>query len=382
MHFSKAQLIEDWYFSLSLSHTHTRTHIHAHTHSLSLSPSTSLSWVLKVLDALTPKPVQLNLTGILLRDFAELDFNSLPRKKDREKAQNVLTPSALSTVGLRRATESHAVIIYNFCGFDIDINPVGSAKSSQPKSSVRFKSFGPGTIKDSCCASIDSIFDVSYFDNNIEEIAATTKLSLKLASSSLEDVGEREIITDLPIMSLQGTSSSVYILKPVQFAPLSGSESSGSFQSECNAETVVEWCMQTQRLRSSTIDLYSLEKGVDLLSSSNWSPEDYNLDSLTYPHRVDTATLSGENSQIEGPVFSGSPGRKRASMGLRKSEWLRPYLKNDSPEWTDMTCILRMARERVMLPDNNWIWVSILGLFFFLFLLFWVLTFLFYSCAF
>lgn len=320
---------------------------------------------MKVLDALTPKPVQLNLTGILLRDFAELDFNSLPRKKDRGKARNVLTPSALSTVGLRRATESHSVIIHNFCGLDIDINPVGAAKTSQPKSSVKFDSFGPGTIKNSCFVSIDSIFDVSDFDNNIEEIAASTKLSLKLASSSLEVAGERETITDLPIVSLLGTSASVYILKPVQLATLSGSEPPESCQSDfknlhCNAEPVVEWCMQNQRLRSSTIDLYSLEKGMDLLSSRNWSPEDYVLDALTNPQMVDA---TGENNQSEDPMFSGSPGRKSSSMGLRKSEWLRPYLNHDSPEWTDMTCILRMARERVMLPDSNWMWVSVLGLF-------------------
>ncbi|KAL3944397.1 MAG: hypothetical protein SGBAC_001521 [Bacillariaceae sp.] len=109
--------------------------------------------------------------------------------------------------------------------------------------------------------------------------------------------------------------------------------------------------MQNQRLRSSTVDLYSLRKGRDLLSASIWSPEeDYNEDALVHLQGKDP--VSPSNNQV------GSPSRKGKTHTGHKSEWLRPYLKNDSPEWTDMTCILRMARERVMLPDSNWIWVN------------------------
>lgn len=122
-----------------------------------------------------------------------------------------------------------------------------------------------------------------------------------------------------------------------------------------NAEPVVEWCMQNQRLRSSTADLYSLEKGQDLLSSTLWSPEeDYNTDN------INLQGILGYNQHDADSDRQGmaSPTRKTTKSSTRKSNWLRPYLKNDSPEWTDMTCILRMARERVMLPDSSWMWVN------------------------
>lgn len=325
---------------------------------------------LQILDASTPKPVQLNLTGIFLRDIAELDLQSL-RAQESKEIPNALTPSALSTVGLRRATESHSVIIHNFTGLDIEINPTNSSiNESRHESSVRFDSVGPGLIKDSRCASIDSIFDIADFQNNIDESAAAVQVSLKLSPSNTEVIGEREEIAGLPISSSLGDSVSVHTLKPalldnVKFGSVRGSRSGRSspetVHSEVtravvytyyHAEPVVEWCMQNQRLRSNTVDLYSLEKGRDLLSASIWSPEeDYNVDALIQ--------LQGQDSTGATNNYIGSPGRKGKAPAPHKSEWLRPYLKNDSPEWTDMTCILRMARERVMLPDSNWIWVSL-----------------------
>jgi hypothetical protein len=319
----------------------------------------------KILNASTPIPIQLNLTGILLRDIAELDFRSL-REEESKDTPHALTPSALSTVGLRRATESHTVIIHNFSGLDVEINPTGSLRKSRgPGRSVRFDSVGPGLIKDSCCASIDSIFDIAGFQSDLEETAAAIRLSLQLTPSSIDIVGEREILAGLPISSSFGDSLFVHTLKPVVRDSLKGASGSGRSGVETvtdyayhNAEPVVEWCMQNQRLRSSTVDLYSLEKGRDLLSASIWSPEeDYNIDSLTQ--------LQGQDTALEKSNILSSPGRKSKAVAHHKSEWLRPYLKNDSPEWTDMTCILRMARERVMLPDSNWIWVSLSNCFLF-----------------
>jgi hypothetical protein len=126
-----------------------------------------------------------------------------------------------------------------------------------------------------------------------------------------------------------------------------------------HAEPVVEWCMHNQRLRSSTIDVFSLQKGSDILSSSGWSPED-DVNDDTYELSEYQGRMDPERDGHE-TASNLSPERKPklpVSRPPHKTNWLRPYLKNDSPEWTDMTCTLRMARERVMLPDNNWVWVN------------------------
>jgi hypothetical protein len=108
--------------------------------------------------------------------------------------------------------------------------------------------------------------------------------------------------------------------------------------------------MQNQRLRASIADCYSLAKGRDLLSSNIWSPGDERYaeqdQSLLADHLVmGTSESVDDNDSDVGP-------RKANIVTTRpsqRSNWVKPYLKNDSPEWTDMTCILRMARERVML---------------------------------
>lgn len=320
----------------------------------------------KILDATTPKPVQLNLTGILLRDVA-LDIDSY-RSQETTENPNVLTPSALSTVGLRRATEAHTVSIHNFTGLDIEVHPMALPQDS--RSFVRFDTVGLGLIKDSCCVSIESIVDIAHFQNSVDEAMEGMKLTLQISQSSLSSVGNRDVVSGLPISSPLDHSVSMHVLKPIdvtrddiaQFGKSSGGRSSpetvhtemaNSVRKYVNydAEPVVEWCMQNQRLRSSTVDLFSLKKGRDLLSGRIWSPEeDYSIDTLVQTPAKDPAT----------PITSqpNSPGRKKSKAQTNhNSEWLRPYLKNDSPEWTDMTCILRMARERVMLPDSNWMWV-------------------------
>ena len=100
--------------------------------------------------------------------------------------------------------------------------------------------------------------------------------------------------------------------------------------------------MQNQRLRSSTVDLYSLDKGRDLLSSSYWSPEeDYNAESIGLaPNQGLEATFEGilddSEAAIERQVYSGPSGTEVKPL---KSNWLRPYLKNDSPE----VCVVRVC---------------------------------------
>ncbi|KAL3925552.1 MAG: hypothetical protein SGILL_000326 [Bacillariaceae sp.] len=340
-----------------------------------------------ILDASTLSPIQLNLTGIFLRDFSQLDLGSFRRPK------GTLTPSVLSTVGLRRATESHVVKVRNYTGVEIEID-VEKKSSGRKKGGVRFDSIGPGIIKDGGLATFDNLFESVDLQQNFDVMASKVpKLCLRIPPSSAEEVGEREPIKGLPVIRQTSASTSVHLLRPDSLLHLASSHHerrcltpsrktqqqnsrSAPFQEDesvltsssvapdyayYHAEPVVEWCMQNQRLRSSVVDLYSLEKGRDLLSSSYWSPEeDYNVESISLAQNQGLeATFEGildENEEeIKRPSLTNSTNPESKPL---KSNWLRPYLKNDSPEWTDMTCILRMARERVMLPDSNWMWVN------------------------
>ena len=87
-------------------------------------------------------------------------------------------------------------------------------------------------------------------------------------------------------------------------------------------QPVVEWCMQNQRLRSAYHAISAIDEGMDLLSNQIWSPSD------------------------------------RALVQMKEAHWLHPYLDDDVNEWTDMTGVLRMERDRVMLPDGKWIWAN------------------------
>eukprot|EP00536_Pseudo-nitzschia_multiseries_P006274 jgi/Psemu1/318867/estExt_fgenesh1_pm.C_1300027 len=334
-----------------------------------------------ILEISTDNEIQLNLTGIFLRDFSELDIESLKKPRSKETSY-ALTPSALSTVGLRRATESRSVEVVNSTGLDIEIDVERSATAQINRKCVKFDSIGPGLIKDKCHAKFDSIFDGLDPGQNLE----TAKLCLKIPASTASIIGERDIIVDLPVTSLSGESVTIHFLQP---DPTLRHNSQKQFESKINpeieehedqsqltfnstspsyayyhAEPVVEYCMQNQRLRSSTVDIYSLDKGRDLLSSSFWSPEeDYNKESVGLAQSMQglEAPYEGAVDENENGVqhfLPSSPTRRMKDDTPLKGNWLRPYLKNDSPEWTDMTCILPLARERVMLPDNNWMWVN------------------------
>lgn len=339
-----------------------------------------------ILDLSTASSVNLNMTGIFLRDFSELDLGSFKIERAKEVSY-ALTPSALSTVGLRRATESHSLQVNNLTGIDIEVGVEGSDVFSRRSEGVRFDSFGPGLIKDNGHAIFDSLFDDVDLQQNAATISSEmSKLFLSISSSSAELTGVRQPVRDLPITSPSGRSVSVHLLKPDtrlrrsnhdrldtsnqqceesgRVSPETSTLSSSSVAADYayyHAEPVVEWCMQNQRLRSSAVDLYSLDKGRDLLSSSIWSPEgDYNVESISLNHWTGLeATYDGvmDESEDDAPTQGQGTLNNQQIKPLR-SNWLRPYLKNDSPEWTDMTCILRMARERVMLPDINWMWVN------------------------
>lgn len=301
----------------------------------------------------------MNLTGILLRDLVEQDFVSLVKRRPRGVSRGALTPSRISTVGLRRATESQSVIIHNRSGIDLDVSVVEPKKTKKSGPTVRFDFIGPGIIKDSSYMTLDTLEDNSISQYSVDELArAASTICLRPVPSERNHVAAFQELKNLPLTSPLEHTISLHILRAVagtsdsiltQNSPRSADvDKNASSNISYQTEPVVEWCMQNQRLRSSTVDLFSLEKGHDLLSSGIWSPEDeYSMEDWS-----SSRTTSYEARK------STSPSRKAAKSGPKKSNWIRPYLKNDSPEWTDMTCILRMARERVMLPDSSWIWLD------------------------
>jgi hypothetical protein len=335
-------------------------------------------------------PIHMNLTGILLRDFAEMDFDVLRSRKEDDRntadtAEKAIT-SVLSTVGLRRATESHAVKIENHTGLDLFVTPPTPYETKTHTGTVRFAVPEPGFLADGSCVSLDSLISLESPRKGARLSKKPSSLSLRLAPSSAAVVGDREPVTDLSIESPAGHSASLHTLCPVASMDANGTpknkwqNSGGRTSPETvvsegtrteyisdfayyNAEPVIEWCFQLQRLRSSTVDVFSLQKGRDLLSSSVWSPEDeINDNVIDFTHYLgNEAPVDQEATSEDIPLRVSSPDLDRKTATTRapyRSNWLRPYLKNDSPEWTDMTCILRMARERVMLPDNQWLWVN------------------------
>lgn len=280
-------------------------------------------------------------------------------------------PTTLTTIGLRRATEGHTVLFRNHTGLDMRVSP--SVHNAHGFSSEELGDIAVGA---GCEISVD-MNHLSDLDSGLFS-GVLPKLKARLAQSAVGQVGEREPLVDLPVSAVGDRSTFLHRLLPAAskdgneaaLAQLSGrcspdtvfSENSRVTQSEYayyNAEPVVEWCMQNQRLRASITDFYSLSKGRDLLSSRTWSPGDEIIADPDQSLLVDI--LAAGQSESEDDNDSYSPPKKVKTSTTRPSQhsnWVTPYLKNDSPEWTDMTCILRMARERVMLPDNNWIWLN------------------------
>jgi hypothetical protein len=300
----------------------------------------------------TEQQIQLNLTGKLFRDFSEMKFDI---RRDTLSAGysngEVLSPSVLSTVGLRRASEARSVNLKNLCGFDVCVLPTSSALNIES-----------GLVPAGSESILNGLGSITK-----EDIAGELSLSLIVPESAFSKIGPRQPISELRVGPSVSAHKRLCILKPFPASvdypgyveSNGGSKSSDSALSEASAsprphygaEPVVELCMHIQRLRSSVADVFSLKKGHDLLSSSIWSPENsLNIDVTTFRPKGESEDATGGNL---APLFPDCKSQKAV-----KSNWLRPYLKNDTPEWTDTTCTLRMARDRVMLPDRNWIWVD------------------------
>lgn len=300
---------------------------------------------------LSPKDViQLNLTGLLLRDLSELFFELRHHYEEGGKNQEeILSPAALSTVGLRRATAVRSLRLTNLCGCSISVS-----------SSLRGGASG-----------LPSLEIASGSSSDLNEVVGSgrafdARFSLKFLADEQNDFEDRQPVVGLKVDSSVPSSRLCDILplhcqkderSNLQARPQRRHDGRNSpetafseglrVHTSYRAEPVVEWCMQNQRLRSSVPEVYNLRKGKDLLSSKCWSPEDVVSD--------DTA-----NQLFRHPTSDDSeaPDHHMSTRHSSSVNWLRPYFKNDVPEWTDMTCTLEMARDRLMLPDSNWIWTD------------------------
>jgi hypothetical protein len=269
------------------------------------------------------------------------------RPADGRGDHEYLHPSALVSVGLRRASENRTVTIENSTGLDLYFK-VDSVFSNQD----------PTLVKDSSTTTLSFVA--------VEPDCEDVSLTLELAGSATCLIGPRVPVNNLPI-SWHRKKNRLFQLRPIvsHISPRNGSSlnrksAEGSTQTAItsfldadwgyyNADPVVEWCMQNQRLKPSVCDIYSLRKGKDLLSNTIWSPEDESHGGFFPVKDYCLGDKDGKHStrQPSGTEFcSGS------------SNWQSPYLADDPAEWTDMTCKTRLCRDRFVLPDNRWMWVN------------------------
>jgi hypothetical protein len=293
-------------------------------------------------------PIQVNVTGIFLRDVSEMQVDFWQdRLADARSDREYLHPAALVSVGLRRASEKRSVTIENSTGLDLYLEVCGMLANHD----ATLVKEGSATVL-SFVAGEPECEDVS--------------LSLNLASSAVSLIGPRAPVKKLPINTGR-KGNHMFHLRPLSThgSPKNGTSPSrksaeGSPQSAFatfsdadwgyyNADPVVEWCMQNQRLKSYISDIYSLSKGKDLLSNTIWSPEG---ESQTVSFSFKDYVLGETDGKL------GKQQTPRLESQPVASNWQSPYLADDPSEWTDMTCKTRLCRDRFVLPDNRWMWIN------------------------
>lgn len=308
--------------------------------------------------------MQLNLTGRLLRDLAEMRFDLARQQHGTTKSDHV-TPAVLSTVGLRRASAARSITVENCCGLDLVVSYEDTSNSNRKQSiKTGMKSTFSTDVDGSDSATIGGHFH------------------LHLAQSAISIVGDRSPITSLPLNNIETphifllrpttTIASLLALREEALLEHSGKSSPAkhhmgvSDSARFYAEPVVEWCMQNQRLKSSVVDIFSLPKGRDLLSSQVWSPEDENHEGTNAlaDFFVNQASYSTDLPDVAAGATANTPSSPERVVTTTschlasKSYWSKPYLKSDVPEWTDMTCTRILSKEQVLLPNSKWRWID------------------------
>ena len=244
--------------------------------------------------------VNVNVANAFLRNMSEIDIISDAGNKD-----NFNRPS----VSEGRGPINRAIHISNESGLDIAICPMGVITALGLKEKAEFDENDPGClfVNSNCTRTVDGRFGRFKSDNLS---SAVPRIALRAMPRADDGYGERLPIYDLPLFTENDFFSNLN-LEPVDDIS----------KQSYTIEPVVEWCIQNQRLKSACADISKLPPGVDLLSSTVWSPSDQYI------------LFENEN-------------------------WIRPYLDEDVPEWSDLTGALQMSRDRAMLPDDNWVWAN------------------------
>lgn len=233
-----------------------------------------------VISVSTPDAMNINLTRALIEEISNL-----------ERASH---HSNSSDGGIKEATAKSFRSIFevaNETGVELYIYPQGASINAKGDHCVAVP---PGST-----VSLDESFT-----------GQQGPCTLTLCAS------ERQPLHNLPLHPAMSSSVAALLF---MWHPNTATTSSG-----LPAEPVTEYVMQNQRLRTSISDVFSLDRGQDLLSSAAWSP-------LSSMGRLDSENKS-------------------------HSFWLPPYLKDDAPAWSDMTSLIPKKKDDCVLPDHGWLW--------------------------
>jgi hypothetical protein len=223
------------------------------------------------------------------------------KNNDTVNFHDNISRSALSTVGLRRATEAKTIKMTNMTGLDLNVQhnlaPAG-------RNSVL----------------VAGNTEVVLGHVAEEQTHYQYTMSVGIASTSTALIGARQPLADIPISSASLGDFRLYVLYPAS------SELGKKIEIQMashNVEPVVESCIRNERLKPSISDVFGLSKGKDLLSSEVWPLDEDNTESFL--SEVSGKEV-GENLLYGQKTRQSDPGN-----------WIKPYLKSDPPEWSDMT---------------------------------------------
>uniref|UniRef100_A0A7S1BUD7 Vacuolar protein sorting-associated protein 13 VPS13 adaptor binding domain-containing protein n=1 Tax=Corethron hystrix TaxID=216773 RepID=A0A7S1BUD7_9STRA len=300
----------------------------------------------------TPDVIQTNITSVFLRDIVEMNFNRPILHGKKRKLLAIYPPESQN--GTKTATGS--ITLFNNSGFDVVVRAMGSAAA--PTTSKTTKHGSDKGSKHSTLFQIptnDKAILESCFRGHDQQLNDLTNantlsfLSLELTEEAKAHVGPRETLFHLPY----ATPSQMVTAYPLLPSYSNALESCGSWDSRATRETrvapsrydfeaVVEECVENCRLRESIVDVYSLNRGNDLLCSSIWCPIS----------RTDATKI------VEKNTFEDDKSKTALDASAAGNLWVKPYGKNDAPPWSDMTCVLPKKREGATLPDNSWLWLD------------------------
>ena len=270
---------------------------------------------------------------MFLRDVSEFFILNTRLKKlsqivtSHEMNQSIMMTKTMTSFTSKKLTELCSIVMVNESGFDLFVRANDSILNQEYKSEQ-----DSGHSDDYYFLKNEKrlLFNCSLQNESFDEkthnlLDAFQTFSIKLATKDEASYCEREALTGLHILNTADDFATIHTMQCKNIENVASSTL---------LEPVVEFCMQNQRLRPDLSDIFSIQKGGDLLSSIIWSPgEDY---------LVDPSELGCDYKHVT--AVNGN--------------WLTPYLQDDPPEWTDKTSNIRRHRDDFVLPNDGWIWAN------------------------